>query len=66
MPQRRTQVMNQPAEDDNFEAYDYGLVTSASIGLGGGRAMRTRSPMVTKIYNCYEYCSAFLAFTRLS
>ncbi|KAJ0079205.1 hypothetical protein Patl1_23422 [Pistacia atlantica] len=45
MPQRRNQVMNQPAEDDNGEAYDYGLVTSANIGLGGGRAMRTRSPM---------------------
>ncbi|XP_031257956.1 coiled-coil domain-containing protein SCD2-like [Pistacia vera] len=45
MPQRRNQVMNQPAEDDNGEAYDYGLVTSANIGLGGGRAMRTRLPM---------------------
>ncbi|KAJ0013851.1 hypothetical protein Pint_20631 [Pistacia integerrima] len=45
MPQRRNQVMNQPAEEDNGEAYNYGLVTSANIGLGGGRAMRTRSPM---------------------
>lgn len=66
MPQRRIQVMNQPAEEDNGEADDLGLVTDASIGLAGGRAMRTRPPLVIKIYVCYEYWSAFLAFNMLS
>ncbi|KAK3200478.1 hypothetical protein Dsin_023893 [Dipteronia sinensis] len=49
---RRTPVMtNQSTEEENSEDDDYGLVSgSASIGLAGGRAMQSRSPMKTIIH----------------
>ncbi|KAK2637700.1 hypothetical protein Ddye_025495 [Dipteronia dyeriana] len=49
---RRTPVMtNQSTEEENSEDDDYGLVSgSASIGLAGGKAMQSRSPMKTIIH----------------
>ncbi|KAK4852020.1 hypothetical protein QYF36_020397 [Acer negundo] len=49
---RHTPVMtNQSTEEENSEDDDYGLVSgSASIGLAGGRAMQSRSPMKTIIH----------------
>ncbi|KAK0601030.1 hypothetical protein LWI29_020709 [Acer saccharum] len=49
---RRMPVMtNQSTEEENSEDDDYGLVSgSAIIGLAGGRAMQSRSPMKTIIH----------------
>lgn len=51
IPQRQKQdILNQPADEDNDEDTDYGLVSSrARIGLAGGRGRRSRSPMVTAL-----------------
>lgn len=54
IPQRRQQVTSQKRADDDSEdddlSYDFNTVTSTpSIGLAGGRAMRSHSPMVIKL-----------------
>lgn len=48
-PQKlKQETVNRPASEDNDEDCDYGSVTGrASIGLAGGRSVRTPSPLVT-------------------
>ncbi|KAH9688499.1 Fas-binding factor-like protein [Citrus sinensis] len=48
-PQKlKQETVNRPASEDNDEDCDYGSVTGrASIGLAGGRSVRTPSPLET-------------------
>lgn len=52
-PQRqRQETVGQAANDDNEEDNDFGLVSGkASIGLAGGRAIRSPHLMVS-VYEC--------------
>lgn len=51
-PKQETPQQHQQANEDNDDDYDYNRVSGrASIGLAGGRSMRSPSPLVT----VYEY-----------
>lgn len=55
-------------EDEDDLLCDYGPVSgTGSIGLAGGRAMRSRSPLMVKLHKPHKICSfLFLPTIRFS